>query len=146
MQEARVTIVGRNHCQDVSLALNERIYLQRQPHNEHDSNAIAAYKNSGRIFGHMISSTARRLSTILRTEDKLRGYISCGNNSQHMCSVSIGIYLSFFINDIYRKQDNMMLFYMLIPMEIIKKSYLTPCKNGNFFGARQRLKWIFHYR
>ena len=56
MLEARVTIVGRNYYQDVTLAPNERIYLQRQPHNEHDSNAIAAYKNSGRIFGHVISS------------------------------------------------------------------------------------------
>ena len=50
MQEARVTIVGKNYYQDVTLAPNERIYLQRQPHNEHDSNAIAAYKNSGRIL------------------------------------------------------------------------------------------------
>ena len=57
MLEARVTIVGRNYYQDVTLAPNERIYLQRQPHNENDSNAVAAYKNSGKMFGYVISST-----------------------------------------------------------------------------------------
>ena len=87
-----------DHCGRKLLAPSERIYLQRQPHNKHDSssNAISAYKNSGRIFVHVISSIARRLSTILRTEDKLRGYISCGNNSQHMCSVSIEGYIYHF--------------------------------------------------
>ena len=89
MQEARVTIVGKNYYQDVTLAPNERIYLQRQSHNEYDSNAIAAYKNSGRIFGQVISSTARRLSTILQKEDSLRGYISSGHHSQYRCSVTI---------------------------------------------------------
>ena len=84
--------MGRNHSQDVTLALNERIYLQRQPHNENDSNAVAAYKNSGKMFGYVISSTARRLNTILQPEDKLRGirgHISAGHHSQYMCSVII---------------------------------------------------------
>ena len=54
-----------------------------------DSNAIAAYKNSGIIFGHVIASTARRLSTILQKEEKLRGYVSSGHHSQYRCSVTI---------------------------------------------------------
>ena len=74
---------------DITLAPNESIYLQREPHNENDSNAVAAYKNSGIIFGHVISSTARRLSTILKPDDKLRGHISSGHNSQYRCSVIV---------------------------------------------------------
>ena len=89
MPHARVTIVGRNHYEEVSLSPNEKIYLQRQPHNKYDPNAIAAYKNSGIIFGHVIASTARRLSTILQKEEKLRGYVSSGHHSQYRCSVTI---------------------------------------------------------
>ena len=89
MERVRVTIVGRNYYQNVTLALNERIYLQREPHNENDSNAVAAYKNSGIIFGHVISSKAKRLSRILQVEDKLRGYISTGHHGQYRCSVII---------------------------------------------------------
>ena len=48
--DAKITIVGRNHHQSVTLNPNERVYLEREPDNEHDPNAVAAYTQSGEIF------------------------------------------------------------------------------------------------
>ena len=59
-------LVGtRDHDKNITLAPKERIFLQREPENTYDENAIAAYKQSGILFGHVIGSTARKLSSIL---------------------------------------------------------------------------------
>ena len=44
MVQTKITIVGRNHFKNITLALEERIFLQREPENTYDENAIAAYK------------------------------------------------------------------------------------------------------
>ena len=72
MVQTKITIVGRNHYKNITLAPEERIFLQREPENTYDENAIAAYKQSGILFGHVIGSTARKFSSILSLEDDYR--------------------------------------------------------------------------
>ena len=67
----------------------ERIFLQREPENTYDENAIAAYKQSGILFGHVIGSTAQKLSSILTVEDTLPGFVSSGAHGKFRCTVTI---------------------------------------------------------
>ena len=80
---------GRNHYKHITLAPEERVFLQREPENAYDTNAIAAYKQSGIMFGHVISSTAQKLSTILRVEDQLQGFVSRGHHGKFRCTVTV---------------------------------------------------------
>ena len=89
MVEVKITIVGRNHYKNVRLNPNESIFLRREPYNTHDSHAVAAYKQSGIIFGHVIGSTATKLASILSVEDKLEGFVSSGHHGKYRCSVIV---------------------------------------------------------
>ena len=89
MVQTQITIVGRNHYKHITLAPEERVFLQREPENAYDTNAIAAYKQSGIMFGHVISSTAQKLSTILRVEDQLQGFVSRGHHGKFRGTVTV---------------------------------------------------------
>ena len=45
--DTKSTIVGQNHHQNFALSPNEGVYLEREPDNEHDPSAVAAYTQSG---------------------------------------------------------------------------------------------------
>ena len=60
MVEVKITIVGRNHYKSVRLNPNGSIFLRREPYNTHDAHAVAAYKQSGIIFGHVIRTQSHQ--------------------------------------------------------------------------------------
>ena len=91
MKQYVITIVGRNHYQDVTLSPRESIFLKREPENEHDIYAVGAYKNSGIMFGHVYAPMARKLCRILQTDDNLRGQVCSGHNGSYRCKVTIGV-------------------------------------------------------
>ena len=89
MQGQRVTIVGRQAYKDVQLNPSERVYLSREPNNQDDSNAIAACKSNGDVFGHVRKTKARIMAHHMQLDDILKGIVVSGSSSEWRCTIQL---------------------------------------------------------
>ena len=58
-------VTGRNHYLDVEVQYGDRVFLNREPWNKHDKNAIAVLNTNCRVIGHLRAKDAAKIAPYL---------------------------------------------------------------------------------